>query len=94
MASATARKRAKRCCSLTRVSCSRRDSSDSPWAMSSTTCSAVGCANNPVRNPELRFRQFPRDRKRHKVLERLERKLSLQNSGIRGSIPTAARPLF
>ncbi|KAG0433699.1 hypothetical protein HPB47_019669 [Ixodes persulcatus] len=31
------------------------------------TGSAVGCTNNPVRNPELRFHQFPRDRKRHKV---------------------------
>ncbi|KAG0425793.1 hypothetical protein HPB47_027064 [Ixodes persulcatus] len=35
--------------------------------MSSTTCSAVGCTNNPVRNPELLFHQFPKDRKRHKV---------------------------
>ncbi|KAG0434144.1 hypothetical protein HPB47_019326 [Ixodes persulcatus] len=35
--------------------------------MSSTTCSAVGCTNNPVRNPELWFHQFPRDRKGHKV---------------------------
>ncbi|KAG0418104.1 hypothetical protein HPB47_005124 [Ixodes persulcatus] len=61
-----ARKRAKRCCSLTRVSWSRRDSPDSRWAMSSTTCSAVGCTNNPVRNPELRYHQFVRDRKRHK----------------------------
>ncbi|KAG0425148.1 hypothetical protein HPB47_027678 [Ixodes persulcatus] len=31
-----------------------------PW-------SAVDCTNNPVRNPELRFHQFPRDRKRYKV---------------------------
>ncbi|KAG0434206.1 hypothetical protein HPB47_019271 [Ixodes persulcatus] len=35
--------------------------------MPSTTCSAVGCSNNPVRNPELRFHQFPRDEKRRKV---------------------------
>ncbi|KAG0424368.1 hypothetical protein HPB47_028416 [Ixodes persulcatus] len=67
IASATAQKRAKRCCSLTRVSWSRKDSPDSRWAMSSTTCSAVGCTDNPVRNPELRFHQFPKDRKRHKV---------------------------
>ncbi|KAG0428197.1 hypothetical protein HPB47_024800 [Ixodes persulcatus] len=67
IASATARKRAKRCCSLTRVSWSRRDSPDSRWAMSSTTCRAVGRTSNPVRNPELRFHQFPRDRKRHKL---------------------------
>ncbi|KAG0410184.1 hypothetical protein HPB47_012699, partial [Ixodes persulcatus] len=59
--------RAKRCCPLTRVSWSRRDSPDSRRAMSSTSCSAVGCTNNPVRNPELQFHQFPRDRKRHNV---------------------------
>lgn len=35
--------------------------------MSSRICSGLGCTKNPVRNPELRFHQFPRDRKRHKV---------------------------
>ncbi|XP_029841113.3 uncharacterized protein LOC115324638 isoform X1 [Ixodes scapularis] len=35
--------------------------------MPSTTCSAVGCSNNSVRNPELQYHQFPRDQKRRKV---------------------------
>ncbi|KAG0423115.1 hypothetical protein HPB47_001081 [Ixodes persulcatus] len=35
--------------------------------MPSTTCSAVGCSNNPLRNPEVLFHKFPTDRKLEKV---------------------------
>lgn len=29
--------------------------------MPSTSCCAVGCKNNPLRNPDVRFHQFPKD---------------------------------
>ncbi|KAM7303492.1 peroxynitrite isomerase THAP4 [Ixodes scapularis] len=35
--------------------------------MPSTTCSAVGCSNNPLRNPEVLFHKFPTDRKLQKA---------------------------
>ncbi|KAG0410780.1 hypothetical protein HPB47_012108 [Ixodes persulcatus] len=41
--------------------------------MPSTTCSAVGCSNNPLRNTGVLFRKFPTDRKLEKeILDQVE----------------------
>ncbi|KAG0423384.1 hypothetical protein HPB47_000835 [Ixodes persulcatus] len=59
------------------MSWSWRDSPDSRRATPSTTCSTESCTNNLVRNSELRFHQFPRDRKRHKAWVGAVRRIDL-----------------